>query len=153
MTTKKIKSNEGIIIEEIYRMIVSYDMAEKDDALDCAKEFATNLLKKLNKLNRKQLEHILDTSSYWYSTKPTGTECMGVSKDMFIDQILQLVPEEGEVIAEGKVRIPTINYMKKIYIGDNFIGEARPEYRELIALKLKKYKNKQVQIIIKQIDD
>ena len=105
-----MKTNKQIIIEEIYRLIVSYDMAEKDDALDCAKEFATNLLSKLQTLDRGRAEDIFKDMLIMVMTNfcDENGEPENMAMDIWeenendfnilINQICQLIPGEGEAI-------------------------------------------------------
>ena len=126
-----MKTNKQIIIEEIYRLIVSYDMAEKDDALDCAKEFATNLLSKLQTLDRDEVNSVLvKLVNNWKSISGNSVEDgrkRYAKKKKAIDQICQLIPEEGVVVLEGAITLGGDNGLTKyagkkgklIFIEDN----------------------------------
>lgn len=66
------------------------------------KKIAILLLKKLNKLNKENLEEILITTfGYRYYPEMDSIRDRDINKA--INQILQLVPEEGEVIAEAEI--------------------------------------------------
>ena len=110
-----MKINKEIIIEELENLFIKYKNWQyifmHADLLEQIKnEFATNLLSKLQVLDRGNVEKILN--SYWEGNKD-GRILLLVDDDI-ADQILQLIPE-GEVIAEGEFNI--IKYITKEEIG------------------------------------
>jgi ERCC4-related helicase len=81
---------------------------QEDFDRDFNKRFASSLLKKLNRLDREKVEKIFDDYS-----ATLECECGRYIKDIIVsesfkeavDQILQLILEEGEVVAEGNFAI------------------------------------------------
>jgi len=166
MTTKKIKSNEEINKE--IRLICHEGVINKTfktygDMIDWLVsklsrlfEEKLNLLSKLNKLDRENVEKIWKKNYSFYIKDILAVEIpeeykrdwndfwKHFKKDV-IDQILQLVPEEGEVIAEGKVNIVRGIIETMYFIGNNWSSK--------LLGKLDKYEGKKIQIIIKQIGD
>lgn len=80
------------------------------------KDFATTLLSKLNRLDRDNIRQLiwknLDEGTWNYSIRDDDVEDLA-------NQILTLIPPEGEVIAEGE--IDTLYSKIDIRIGNEFI--------------------------------
>ena len=126
--------NKEIIIEELQGIGVS-DMIG-GEGLD---DFASSLLKKLNKLNKENVEKILKKSYKNHYDRYENIFYVDEAMSEVIDQILQLIPEEGEVVAEGIV----MSYPSGFEIGDKTLSEVNRE--------LYKYKNKTIEIIIREV--
>jgi len=157
MTTKKIKSNEEINKE--IRLICHEGVIDKTfktygDMIDWLVsklsqlfEEKLNLLKKLNRLDRENVEEIITDNELYkqacYFAGHDDYRNIDLSNDLrnLVDQILSLVPEEGEVLARGIIKA----YPSGIEIGNKTLSEVNEE--------IFKYEDKKVQIIIKQIGD
>jgi len=126
--------NKEIIIEELQGIGVS-DMIG-GEGLD---DFASSLLKKLNKLNKENVEKILKKSYKNHYDRYENIFYVDEAMSEAIDQILQLVPEEGEVIAEGDV----MAYPSGVEIGSKTLTEVNKE--------IFKYNGKKIQIIIREV--
>lgn len=96
------------------------------------KEFASTLLSKLNRLDRVHLEEEI----VLYSTKidKYGENYNKEAIRKLVDQILQLIPEEGVVIAEGEV----------VYKGTELMGTIGKDFMDIIMHKLNGKKGKLV---------
>jgi len=112
---------------------------------------------KTNKTNKEKIEKIIrkylkrDDAAY-----RLGARLVSKKSDMyyyqyikyrknFIDELCQLIPEEGEIIAEGKVNIIDEDEGFSLYI--------EKEDGEMVDIldEVEKYADKKIQLIIKEI--
>ena len=119
-------------------------------------DFAKNLVRKLNRLDKSKLTELI----YYISDVPRQSilELAGwkikeaeeyikkrrETADKIIDQILQLVPEEGKVIIEGKV----------LFSGGNIYIDSDNEWEWTTKLSVEledNYKGKKIQLIIREV--
>ena len=119
-------------------------------------DFAKNLIRKLNRLDKSKLTELI----YYISDVPRQSilELAGwkikeaeeyikkrrETADKIIDQILQLVPEEGKVIIEGKV----------LFSGGNIYIDSDNEWEWTTKLSVEledNYKGKKIQLIIREV--
>ena len=121
-------------------------------------DFAKNLVRKLNRLDKSKLTELI----YYISDVPRQSilELAGwkikeaeeyikkrrEAADKIIDQILQLVPEEGEVIAEGVVRNNLVGGITLNDKEENYIFA-----KNIIQEKALNYKGKKIQLIIREV--
>src|SRR4030042_7023184 len=150
-TNKEDKTNKEIIIEETQREFLSdkvvcdktinrYFIGELDENDEKRlSQFATTLLSKLQRLDRENVKKIIRK----FIILPPFQQMQ--QEEYFIDQILQLIPEEGEVIAEGEVLYNMNTY--KIFIGDKELDDIREDLSEM----LENYKGDIVKISIQKI--
>jgi len=98
MTTK---NNKEIVIEELGMFATDYDITfhnvpKNKKVIELYEQFATTLLPKLNKLDRKSIENIF----YQNACSSNEFQCPVITEEFFnhvIDLVLSLIPEQGEV--------------------------------------------------------
>jgi len=103
MTTK---NNKEIVIEELGMFATDYDITfhnvpKNKKVIELYEQFATTLLPKLNKLDRKSIENIF----YQNACSSNEFQCPVITEEFFnhvIDLVLSLIPEQGEVIIDDK---------------------------------------------------
>jgi len=150
----KQKTNKEIIVKELNKLTMKWSIYRKLDMSGMYEEelrdFATSLLAKLNKLDRKNIEDYIKRNKWLFESTKWEIE-NAATKDYknevrkhtdlewnkFIDFILSLIPEEGEVIFEGMVNL--------IDLDDLFLA--------VFKEKVEKYQGQQIQIIIREVKD
>jgi hypothetical protein len=106
--------------------------------MELIENIASSLLLKLNKLDRENVKRLIeehDMGSSWLKSEE--------SKDKFAEAILSLIPEEGEVVAEGKLRFINYHSDKIVIYFDGFPVK--------IALGKSMPNNQQIQILIREV--
>ena len=167
------KSNKEIIVEELEKIHGEY-MVAKALAIKSGEYYknedewknkffeplASTLLSKLNRLDRRKIKKIISKYTkpnmlQWThqidKTKPVAS-CFYSTEDYknCIEEICQLIPEEGEVIAEGKIlACPWLKYD----IGDIRIDVRFRKRKNKINKILRDLvkKNKKIKIIIREV--
>jgi len=138
------KTNKEIVIEEVDKLMHIENLCEHghighEKYHKARKAFATNLLSKLNKLDRNNVNSILvRLVNGWKNISDSSDESTRkryAKKKKAIDQILSLIPEQGEVIFKGMVNL--------IDLDDLFLA--------VFKEKVEKYQGKEIQIIIREV--
>lgn len=120
------------IIEEEFKKVIGFEYLSIDESNKAAKQFATTLLSKLNRLDRDKVGEIFGRLNISFHLGNGTGIAERVPKriiDYLIDQILTLVPEEGITIMGGKVDVdiplPTLKQYEYelIYELHNFRGK------------------------------
>ena len=145
-------TNKEIIIEEIMGELKTtiidgeywYGGNEKD-----IEQFTDNLLSKLQVLDRDNVKKLVEDCFEYddFYVPETGDEGYTLYAtfekiEKVVDQICQLIPEQGEVIVEGKVRYDLHKYF--VYIGHKELTEIS----EFLSEKLEDFKDEKIQLII-----
>jgi hypothetical protein len=125
-----MKTNKEIIIEELKKVLSDFGVPLSKIKHHSFGGFVSSLLSKLNKLDRDNLKKLF----YKFTTIDNRRDLLRdlnnkKVQEELIDQILSLIPEEGEVVAEG--------------YGGEFTG-MRVDIPD-------KYEDKKIQIIIREV--
>ncbi|MGD9276330.1 MAG: hypothetical protein PVJ67_04105 [Candidatus Pacearchaeota archaeon] len=160
MTTK---NNKEIVIEELKKELPLCDERDRHYRDIHIEYIATNLLSKLNKLDRENVEKIIEqemVKHYFGAISLPIEEWIEITdthpKDLMLNitnQIISLIPEEGEVITEQKecqivcqLHIET-EYRKYDYEVENgeiidFVSLSGKKIRIIPKIKFKEFKTK-----------
>jgi len=168
MTTK---NNKEIIVKELNKLTMKWSIYRKLDMSGMYEEelrdFATSLLAKLNKLDRKNIEDYIKRNKWLFESTKWEIE-NAATKDYknevrkhtdlewnkFIDFILSLIPEEGEVIAGGEIKeLKVIDELNKPVIFEIEFDKLSYFREERLWEKLDNKKKVKIQIIIREVKD